>query len=129
MRIGQIVVALVCIVFGGFTLLMSAAMTLAMLISRDAGTGHLIRVVLFALAISSPIVVAGIRLLLNRPHRTGGLFSPNTLRALAVVNGVLGGAILLLAIGKRAPHGIYGGISFLVTTQGAFILANRRAAA
>lgn len=101
-------------------------MTLDMIVAPERRVANLFWVALVTLAISPPIVVAGYRLLLNKPNQHGGLFSPNVLRGLAVVNGVLGGAIVILALQQRDIRGILGGISFLATTQGAFVLASKR---
>lgn len=127
MRTYQLFVALLCIVFGGLVSLTSAAMTFSMLVSPEARAENLFWVGVVGLILAPPIFVVGIRLLLNKPNRYGGVFAPGFLRVMAITNGVIGGLILVLAAKEGDLVGVYGGISFLVTTQGAFVLANNRA--
>lgn len=125
-RLYEYLIALLCVFFGGLSTLTGLGMTLGMLLSPNTRAENLFWVGLAALALAPPIFVAGIRLLLNKPNKHGGLFAPYTLRGLAVVNGILGGAIIIFAINEGSINGFFGGISFLVTTQGAFVLANKR---
>jgi hypothetical protein len=127
-RLHELFVALICLTLGPLTLLTSATMTVDMLVQPERRAENLFWVGLVALAISPPIVVAGVRLLLNKPNRHGGLFSPNVLRLLAIFNGVVGGTIVILAIQQRDFRGILGGISFVLVTQGAFVMADKREA-
>ena len=127
-RAEQIFVGVLGVVFGGLATLTSAAMTIGMLWNPDAKVANLFWVGLVTLVLAPPVFVAGLRLVFKRPNEHGGLFGPFALRALAVVNGVLGGLIVLLAAQARDVGGLLGGVSFLLTTQGAFTIANRRSA-
>lgn len=111
---------------GGLVSLTSFAMTSAMLISPETRANNLFVVGLFGLAFAPPIFVAGIRLLLNKPNIHGGIFSPFSLRILAIINGVLGGIMIIFGFQEGDITTLFGGISFLLTTQGAFVMANRR---
>ena len=102
-------------------------MLFGMLTDPNAETDVLFYVALFGIAFAPPVFFASIRLILGRPNEYGGLFSPNVLRMLAVVNGLIGVAILVLAIQERDIAGVVGAITFILTTQGAFVLASRRA--
>ena len=126
MRLNEIFVALLCILFGGLTFLTSLAMIIGMFVMPDTYAKNLFWVSLIALALSPPVFIAGFRLLLNKPNKHGGLFSPSILRFLAIINGVLGGLIFYFALEQQNINGILGAISFLITTQGAFALANNR---
>ncbi len=128
MRFRSIYIAILCILSGGTALPTSAIMTFDMILRPETRANNLFVVGLLALAISPPLLVAGVRLLFNKPNRYGGLFSPNVLRFLAVINGVFAGLIVYLASRQSDVLGIIGGIGFLVATQGAFVLANKRAA-
>jgi hypothetical protein len=128
MRLYELFVALICIVLGSLSTYAGLAMTAGMLLYPDTKMKQLFWVGVVALIVAPIIVVAGIRLLLNMPNQRGGLLSAFALRSLAVINGILGGIILVLAYREGDFQGIVGGIGFLVTTQGAFALANARAA-
>ena len=118
---------MLCLFFGGLVTLTSGFMVVNMMLFPVTKTIALFWVALTALVLAPPILIAGFRLLLNMPNKHGGLFSPFTLRGMAVINGLLGGIILTLGVQDSDPSGMYGGLSFLLTTQGAFILANKRA--
>lgn len=127
MRIYNLTVSLFCILLGGLVTLTSTAMVFSILVSKDSSSSGLLWVGVISLFLAPPIFVAGIRILLNKPYRHGGAFSIGMLRTMAVVNGLIGGLILLFAIPELNLSGIVGGISFLISTQGAFVLANSRA--
>lgn len=127
-RVDEFVVSLLAIVFGGTGSLTGFAMTISILISPETKSEVLFWVAIVTLAVAPAVFIAGIRLLLDRPRKHGGLFNAFTLRGLAIVNGVLGGAIIILAYQASDILGIIGGISYLITTQGAFVLANVRLA-
>ncbi|WP_344806644.1 hypothetical protein [Allohahella marinimesophila] len=97
-----------------------------MLSHPDTKSDVLFGVGLFGLMFSPAIVIAGLRLPVNRPNRFGGLFGPNVLRAMAIVYGIMGGIVLILAIKEEDIFGIYGSLGYIFTTQGAFVLANLR---
>lgn len=127
-RVDEFVVGLLAIVLGGVGSLTGFAMTIGMLISPETKSEVLFWVAIVALAVAPAVFIAGIRLFLDRPCKHGGLFNAFTLRGLAIVNGVLGGAIIILAYQTSDILGIIGGASYLITTQAAFVLANERLA-
>ncbi len=80
----------------------------------------------FFLSLGSCAVIGGYRLLLNRPHALGGIFSPNMLRYLAIVNALLGGVGAILSWNQRDWVGVLSSVTYFLTTQAAFALANLR---
>lgn len=76
-------------------------MLFGMLSDPNAEMDVLFYVGLFGIACAPPVFFASIRLILGRPNQYGGLFSPTVLRVLAAVNGLIGVAILALAIQVR----------------------------
>lgn len=127
-RAEEFLIGFLGVAFGSLATLTGAAMTIGMLWNPGTKATNLFWVGLVALAVAPPIFVAGLRLVFNRPNKHGGLFEPFALRALAVVNGIVGGMIVVLGAQARDIAGILGGVSYLLTTQGAFTLANRRSA-
>jgi hypothetical protein len=126
MRAYQIFAALLCILLGGLATLTSVGMVIAMLVSPETRAENLFWVAVVSAVISPPIFIAGWRLLLNRPNKHGGIFTPNVLRLMAMLCGILGGAIAILAYQHQDYVAVFRGLTFIVVTQGAFVLANAR---
>lgn len=121
------------VLYGGFlliagvfvALLMSA--TLVSELTRQTDTPAVwILVYAFFLSLASCVALGGFRLVRNRPHPLGGMFSPNMLRYLAIVNAGLGGLSAYLSWQDGSVVGMLSSATYIVATQSAFSLANRR---
>ena len=126
MRAYQLFAALLCILLGGLVTFLSGGMVISMLVAPETRAENLFWVAVVSVAISPPIFVAGWRLLLNKPNKHGGIFSPNVLMIMAVFCGILGGTIAFLAYQQQDYMAAIRGCTFLIVTQGAFVLANAR---
>ncbi len=127
MRIYHLFVGLICVAFGGLTSFTSIGMVVSMLLAPETRSENLFWIGVVGSVLAPPIFLAGIRLLLNIPNAYGGIFAPNMLRLMAVFSGIIGGAIVILAYQQGDYIGVLHGVTFLVFTQGAFVLANQRA--
>ena len=127
MRIHQSFIGILCILFGGLTSVTSIAMVVGMLLTPETRAENLFWVGVVGSVIAPPIFLSGLRLLFNRPNQHGGIFAPNMLRLMAIFCGVIGGTIVILALQQGDYIGALRGATFLFFTQGAFVLANRRA--
>ena len=125
MRIYQIFVSLLCIALGGLTSLTSFAMVFSMIIAPETRTENLFWIAVIALILSPPIFIAGWRLLLNKPNKFGGVLTPFMLRLMAIVIAVIVGVIIILAYREGDFFSMFIGLTFLITTQGAFFLAHK----
>ena len=110
-RIMQVFYGLLGFLLGGLTSLTSAAMIIGMLISPETRANNLLFVALIAIVLAPPITIASARLLLGKPNKYGGVFSPNALRAFAVVHGLIGLTILVLAFREKNYMGVLGALA------------------
>jgi len=122
----ELIVACLCLVLGGLITLTSSLMLINIYLTWEGATNNYFWVALTGAVLAPTAFVAGLRLLMNKPHKQGGLFSPHMLTTLAVFYGVVGGAVLLMAIRNWHLGGIVGGAIILATTQAAFVMARRR---
>ena len=125
-RADELFVALLCLTIGGLISLTSLRMLAGIYMSPETAGTNFFWVALVASIIAPTIFVAGVRLLFNRPTKSGGLFSPFTLTVLAVFHGVLGGLGFVLALQGGDVRGTIGGAFMLFGTQAAFLIARRR---
>ena len=122
----ELIVACLCLGLGGLITLTSSLMLINIYLTWESGTNNFFWIALAGAVLAPTVFVAGLRLLTNKPHKQGGLFSPLMLTVLAVFYGVVGGAVLILATVNWHIGAIVGGVAILATTQAAFTMARRR---
>lgn len=127
MQIYQLFISILCILIGGLTSLTSGAMVVSMLVAPETKSENLFWVAVIALILSPSIFIAGWRLLLNKPNRYGGIFSPLMLGVMAIVSGTVGSFIFIIAYQQEDLRGMYGGVSLLIFSLGGIALAKSRA--
>jgi hypothetical protein len=98
-----------------------------MLVAPETKSENLFWVAVIALILSPSIFIAGWRLLLNKPNRYGGIFSPLMQGVMAIVSGTVGSFIFIIAYQQEDLRGMYGGVSLLIFSLGAIALAKSRA--
>ena len=118
------IVGLIVCLAGILLGLISCVMILGLVLDKDIGP--LLFVFLATIALSPPLVIAGIHIALDRPNEFGLVFSPNFIRLFGAFYGIFGAVIFAIALRNMSLGDLLKAIGLFSVMVSAFVLASSR---